>query len=263
MKKDITNEVFGNLVVKNYLGVFPVGNQGKTRGKWLCSCSCGKEIGLFTGDLTSGKRKSCGCFGLIDLEGRRKCPVCQDFIAKDNFHQGSSACKLCTSKRRYKYVSKEEQNKRLNDAYPKHREKRLTYAKKYREDNIEKVTENLKKWKQNNPTYKKDKWKSDINFRVKENLRGRFYKAIKGLSKSDSVTELVGCTIEDLKLYLSNLFVDDMSWDNYGSWHIDHKKPCALFDLSIPSEQKECFHYSNLQPLWAIDNLIKNKRYNI
>jgi hypothetical protein len=50
-----------------------------------------------------------------------------------------------------------------------------------------------------------------------------------------------------------------MSWDNYGfrGWHIDHKKPCALFDLSLPEQQRECFHFSNLQPLWAADNLAK------
>lgn len=50
-----------------------------------------------------------------------------------------------------------------------------------------------------------------------------------------------------------------MSWDNYGDWHIDHRKPCSLFDLSKKSEQLKCFNYTNLQPLWAIDNLRKSK----
>jgi hypothetical protein len=52
-----------------------------------------------------------------------------------------------------------------------------------------------------------------------------------------------------------------MTWDNYGSWHIDHIKPCSLFDLSKVSEQLECFHYLNLQPLWAKDNLQKSNKY--
>lgn len=52
-----------------------------------------------------------------------------------------------------------------------------------------------------------------------------------------------------------------MSWENYGEWHIDHIKPCSSFDLSDPKQQKECFNYTNLQPLWAIDNLKKSYKY--
>ena len=66
----------------------------------------------------------------------------------------------------------------------------------------------------------------------------------------------------DLKLHLENQFVDGMNWNNYGKngWHIDHIKPCASFDLTDPKQQKICFHYTNLQPLWAIDNLIKHSK---
>lgn len=51
-----------------------------------------------------------------------------------------------------------------------------------------------------------------------------------------------------------------MSWDNYGERHVDHIKPCAKFDLSKPDEQRACFHYTNLQPLWAKDNIAKGCR---
>jgi hypothetical protein len=53
-----------------------------------------------------------------------------------------------------------------------------------------------------------------------------------------------------------------MSWDNYGyeGWHIDHIKPIAKFDLSDPIQRAQCFHYSNLQPLWALDNMRKHAR---
>jgi len=53
-----------------------------------------------------------------------------------------------------------------------------------------------------------------------------------------------------------------MTWSNYGKgWHIDHIKPCASFDLSNPEQQKICFHYTNLQPLWAIDNIKKGAKF--
>ena len=55
-----------------------------------------------------------------------------------------------------------------------------------------------------------------------------------------------------------------MNWLNYGrhGWHVDHIRPCASFDLSKPSEQKKCFNYKNLQPLWEEDNLAKSDKYN-
>ena len=58
--------------------------------------------------------------------------------------------------------------------------------------------------------------------------------------------ELIGCDIEYLKVYISEKFQEGMSWDNYGTWHLDHIKPCSSFDLSIREEQLKCFNYKNL-----------------
>lgn len=56
-----------------------------------------------------------------------------------------------------------------------------------------------------------------------------------------------------------------MSWENRGNfgWHVDHIKPCASFDLTKPEEQAKCFHYTNLQPLWARENIAKGDKYEI
>ena len=93
------------------------------------------------------------------------------------------------------------------------------------------------------------------------NLRSRAYSAIKGKSKSKHTIELLGCSVEELKIHLEKQFVKDMNWQNYGQWHIDHIKPCSSFDLTDPEQQKLCFHYSNLQPLWAKDNIKKSNKY--
>ena len=61
--------------------------------------------------------------------------------------------------------------------------------------------------------------------------------------------------------YLDAKFTDGMSWENHGEWHIDHILPCASFNLLIEDEQRKCFHYTNLQPLWAKDNLSKAANY--
>ena len=69
--------------------------------------------------------------------------------------------------------------------------------------------------------------------------------------------DLVGCTVQELRDHLESKFTDGMSWENHGEWHVDHIKPCASYALADEAQQKECFHYTNLQPLWANDNMSK------
>jgi hypothetical protein len=95
---------------------------------------------------------------------------------------------------------------------------------------------------------------------VAHNLRNRILKVLKGRNKSKSTLKLLGCTIEFLKNHLESKFTKGMSFSNYGKWHIDHIRPCASFDLSKSSEQHKCFHYTNLQPLWAKDNREKRDK---
>jgi hypothetical protein len=77
----------------------------------------------------------------------------------------------------------------------------------------------------------------------------------------ETTLELLGCNSEFFKEYLENNFLDGMTWENYGEWHIDHMKPCAAFDLTNEDDQRKCFHYTNLQPLWALDNIIKGANF--
>jgi hypothetical protein len=89
------------------------------------------------------------------------------------------------------------------------------------------------------------------------NLRNRLYYTIKREYKDKTTKELLGCRLEKLKRHLEDQFEEGKTWDNYGEWHIDHIKPCTSFDFTKEKDQKECFHYTNLQPLWAEDNLKK------
>ena len=98
--------------------------------------------------------------------------------------------------------------------------------------------------------------------RFKTNLRSRVSHALSRNSKSDSTETLVGCSMNELRDHLESQFTAGMTWDNYGEWHVDHIKPCAMFDFSIDSHQFQCFHYTNMQPLWAIDNYKKGNKYD-
>lgn len=146
------------------------------------------------------------------------------------------------------------------------KEKRKKYEKDYIKNNQEKLKEYRKKYFQQNKDKIKEKLKNrrkiDLNFKISSNLRARIRNAIQIGNKKNTTKELLGCSIEELKIYLEKQFRDGMNWDNYGSfWHIDHIKPCCTFDLSLESEQKQCFNFKNLQPLLKEENLRKNGKW--
>ena len=79
-----------------------------------------------------------------------------------------------------------------------------------------------------------------------------------GGRKAAKTEMLLGCSLAKAQAHLEAQFLPGMSWENHGEWHIDHIRPCASFDLTDPEQQKQCCHYTNLQPLWAADNLAKS-----
>ncbi len=111
--------------------------------------------------------------------------------------------------------------------------------------------------------YEKDRCKTDPEFKLLKTLRSRLNSALKSKNaiKSTKTLDLIGCSTSFLMGYLDAKFTEGMTWENHGEWHIDHIKPCAKFNLLIEDEQRKCFHYSNLQPLWAKDNLSKADKY--
>lgn len=119
--------------------------------------------------------------------------------------------------------------------------------------------------------YDRIAWKNRPAVRVVEGLRNRLRGLLKkrGFAKAEATLALVGCSPDELRQHIERQFADGMSWDNYGSpsepggkaWHVDHIKPCAKFDFTDQKQQAECFHFSNLQPLWGEDNLRKGATY--
>ncbi len=102
------------------------------------------------------------------------------------------------------------------------------------------------------------RYATDATYRLGKVLRGRIAAALKGKAKkSHSTVELLGCSIDEARRRIESMFLPGMTWENHGAWHIDHIRPCASFDLTDPMQQRECFDISNIQPLWAEDNLRK------
>lgn len=111
-------------------------------------------------------------------------------------------------------------------------------------------------------SWTKQKLATDPAFRVMQRQLKRLRQALKtqGVPRNKRVNKGFGCSALDLKAHLEALFLPGMSWENYGynGWHVDHIRPIASFDLNDPEQFAQCFHYTNLQPLWAADNLAKS-----
>jgi len=110
--------------------------------------------------------------------------------------------------------------------------------------------------------YLKERREASVNFKIRCNLRSRLSAAIKNGQKSGSAVRDLGCTIEELRTYLEAKFEPGMSWNNWSlkGWHIDHIQPLASFDLTDREQFLVACHYTNLQPLWAEDNLHKGDK---
>ena len=152
---------------------------------------------------------------------------------------------------KYNKINKKKINERKRKYYQQNREKKLLQCKIYRDNNKEKVKAH-------------DIWRSknNINRKLALRLRRRTLAALKNNIKSKNTMSLLGIeNIEFLWKHLELTFKSGMTRENHGLWHIDHIRPCSSFDLTKPEEQAKCFHYSNLQALWAHENLSKGAKF--
>ena len=155
-------------------------------------------------------------------------------------------------KNRDMLLAKERKNRAENP--DRYRE----YVRKYYEKNKETI--NKRVVQRNLEMYHRRK--HDPEYRLKRLLRLRLYHVVKKGYKKDSALSLVGCSMDQLKKHLESKFEEGMSWDNWTreGWHIDHIIPLSSFDMSKEEEQKKAMHYTNLQPLWAKDNMRKGSK---
>jgi len=161
------------------------------------------------------------------------------------------------------YESNKEKIKKYREL---NREKMKEYHKEYRELNREKSKEyrelNREKMKEWNREYHKKRYRSDLKYRLNSRISIAIGSSLKGGKKGRHWETLVDYTLDELRKYLESKFKKDMTWDNYGKWHIDHLIPISAFNFSLPKhiDFKRCWDLSNLQPLWAKENWSKGSK---
>ncbi len=195
-----------------------------------------------------------------------KCSKCGMDKSPEEFYVHRTKCKQCVLDecKIYRENNKEKIRNRLAKKNKGNKErvaqKQLEYRNRPGHDDTFNAYYRTEEQKQKRRNRYKIRAKTDIQYKIKKNLRTRIYLALSGINKSGSMSEFLGIDIDGFKIYLECMFYEGMTWGNYGEWHIDHKIPCSFYDLSDVDNQKKCFHYTNLQPLWAKDNLSKGDK---
>ena len=117
--------------------------------------------------------------------------------------------------------------------------------------------------------YAKYRYKNDLQFKLARVVRGRLRSAIKGffVGRKPRTEQLVGCSVENLIKHIESKFTEGMSWANHGCgsgfWCLDHIKPLASYDLTNREQALNASHYTNLQPLWWMDNIKKSDKFKM
>lgn len=139
----------------------------------------------------------------------------------------------------------------LREYYLKNKEKMNADTAVRRKDNKEKYLSYQYK-------YRNKRNATDPHFRLLNSMRKRVCKILK--NKSEDTVSIIGCSKNDLKKHLEAQFTAGMTWENYGQngWHVDHIIPVS--SAKTKEELLKLCHYSNLQPLWAKDNLRKSNK---
>lgn len=185
----------------------------------------------------------------------KTCSKCGETKTEDLFRKHKKICKACKSLYdiRYRELNKEKLTQQKKEYSLKNKETKRVYDIEYRRKNLKKLNKQ-----------RLEKYHTDINFKIRHTYRNRLNSALRdqNTKKNKSSLAFLGCSIEQVRKHLESQFQEGMTWENHATdgWHIDHIIPCISFDLTKEEEIKKCFHYTNLKPLWAEENLSKSDK---
>lgn len=208
-------------------------------------------------------------------------------IDKNGEEQFRHTCKKCQSNIHKEYRLKNHET--ILAVQRKNYRKHLPHIKQYRNENKENIKKTIQSWRMKNKDkirqqgiewnnnhksqrnewlrqYMRNKYNKNNEFKLLCLMRSRIRKSLKlqEVVKNKRTLELLGCTLPELREHIEKQFSEGMTWDNYGTngWHIDHIRPCAAYNLTDVEEQKCCFNYKNLKPMWGTENIRKSSYLN-
>ena len=190
----------------------------------------------------------------------------------DREYREANKKKTAEYKRKYRAANKKKIAEYKRKYYEANKEIRADYQREYREANKEVRADYQREYradpanKERRNSLRRDRRKTDPSWAIQIDLSSRLSQIMKGVGgeKPASTMNIVGCTRDELIAHLASKFKPGMTMENQGSyWHVDHIMPCAAFDHNIPAQVRTCWHYTNLQPLEAKENMRKGCKITV
>lgn len=201
-------------------------------------------------------------------------------VARDLQRQANKQAQLkhrAAYKANYHAANREKLNRERQERYMRNRAAHLAKCKEWARENRDQLAAYKIAWNEANKAKLQEQAKArapkvnaklrhrrltDVQFAILGRLRTRMRKALfaQGAIRSAAAKVLIGCAPEEFRDRIESQFLPGMNWDNRSDWHLDHKMPCASFDLTDSAQQKACFHYSNIRPIWGPDNMRKGAK---
>lgn len=159
--------------------------------------------------------------------------------------------------KKWRDSNKEYMSEKSKKWYSENKDKWNNYIKEYRKNNVDKI-------RQIKRDYERNRKASDPLYKLISNFRTAIYQVLKesNVEKNKSYFDILGYTPDELINHLEKQFKDDMTWDNYGIWHVDHKFPITSFDIQEMGDEEfmKCWSLNNLQPMWGEENIRKSNK---
>lgn len=184
------------------------------------------------------------------------------------------ACKKCSVAAVILSRKKNPESSRRSSSryYYRHREACIAASTKTKKENPEKHRSQQREFRIKNPDkirgyqkkHKNKKYSESPEYRLQCVCRSRIRVALlrQGLKKNSKTSRMLGCSFSDFRTHIEALFREGMRWENYGQiWEVDHIRPCASFDFRDAAQLKQCFHWSNHQPLFCEENQKKGAKW--
>ena len=188
-------------------------------------------------------------------------PTILRILKENNVSMGPSGRRFIGGKKvsdkKWREKNKNQLKNKYNEWYGKNKERRKEYHKNWREENKE-------KWREIKRNYEKTRKHNDPLYKLIANFRTAIYTVLKenNLNKYGHYFEILQYSPEELVGHLEKQFVDGMSWENYGGWHVDHKLPITYFNFKEVGDEEflKCWGLDNLQPMWGEENIKKSNK---
>ena len=159
--------------------------------------------------------------------------------------------------KKYREKNKEKLSEKHKFWYDNNKDKWNDYIKEYRENNVDKIRKTKR-------DYERNRKANDPLYKLIGNFRTAIYQVLKesNVDKNKHYFDVLQYTPDELINHLEKQFMDTMTWDNYGIWHVDHKSPITSFDIQVMGDEEfmKCWSLDNLQPMWGPENILKSNR---